>query len=180
MNTINSDHIDFKQKFDEKVEELKETLIPLGKDLGTSCAALTFTSILDVLGREELKKQYFNNLATSFSGMAPFISKKGWKGPCGAVYGAIAAIGIVTGGQEKLVSYDVPKLYSKVLMFANKFENKFGSLSCEEICGYNTGTNLKEYVKNRVWEKKCCGFILYAIEKVAKLTRKELKEKWIT
>jgi hypothetical protein len=30
----------------------------------------------------------------------------------------------------------------------------------------------------RIWEKKCCGFVLYAIEKVAKLTRKELKEKW--
>jgi len=35
MNTINSDHIDFKQKFDEKVEELKETLIPLGKEVLT-------------------------------------------------------------------------------------------------------------------------------------------------
>ena len=179
MSSNNLVHIDFKQKFKDKIEYLKENLAPLGKDPGNSCASLTFMNILDVLDREELKNQYFCNLAIPFSAMAAYTSKNGSKGTCGALYGAIAAIGIITGGKEKLVKFEVSKLYSKVIMFANKFERKFGSLSCEERCGYNTGTELKEYVRNRAWENKCVNFVLFAIEQVGKITGKELQEKWI-
>ena len=178
MNEINSRRPDFNTKFKEKVEELKETLIPLGKDPGTSCAALTFTNILDVLDNEDLKSHYFNNLAIPFSGLASYTSKNNWKGACGAVGGGIAAMGIIMGGQEKAKSSEVPKIYAKAVRFASKFENKFGSLSCEEICGVNISLNMREYVKNNVWEKKCCNFVRYAVELVGKLTRKDLNEKW--
>jgi len=169
---------DFQSKFKEKVETLKETIIPLGKDPGHSCAALTLTSILDVLERDDLSSHYFNNLAIPFSGLASYTSKNNWKGACGAVGGGIAAIGIISGGQEKAKSSEVPKIYSKAIRFASKFEKKFGSLSCEDICGVNTSTNIREYVKNRVWEKKCVNFVLFAIEQVGKLTKNELDEKW--
>jgi len=178
MNENTSKQPDFNTKFKEKVEELKETLIPLGKDPGNSCAALTFTNILDVLDNDVLKSHYFNNLAIPFSGLASYTSKNNWKGACGAVGGGIAAMGIIIGGQEKAKSSEVPKIYAKAVRFASKFENKFGSLSCEEICGVNTSLNIGEYVKNKVWEKKCIHFVLYAIEQASKLTKKDLNEKW--
>ncbi len=178
MNETNIKQTDYRTKFKEKVEELKETLVPLGKDPGNSCAALTFTSILDVLESDVLKSYYFNNLAIPFSGLASYTSKNNWKGACGAVGGGIAAMGIIMGGQEKAKSSEVPKIYAKAVRFATKFENQFGSLSCEEICGVNTSLNIREYVKNNVWEKKCCNFVRYAVEQVGNLTRKDLNEKW--
>ena len=39
--------------------------------------------------------------------------------------------------------------------------------------------NIKQYVKNKEGEKICCGFVLYAIEQVVKLIRKDLKEKFL-
>jgi hypothetical protein len=166
-------------RFKQKLEDLKRILPPLGKNIGHSCAAVTFTNILEVLNYPDLKKVYFNNLAIPFSGFASFESEKGWKGPCGAISGSIASIGIIMGGHEKIKNLDVPIIYGKALRLAGKFEEKFGSLSCQDLCGYNLQYNLKEYVKNRVWENKCCNYVLFAIEQVFKLVRKDLKEKWL-
>ena len=178
MNDNNTTQPDFNARFKEKIEELKDTIIPLGKDPGTSCAALTLTHILDVLDREDLRSHYFNNLAIPFSGLASYTSKNNWKGACGAVGGAMAAIGVIMGGHEEAKSNDVPKIYAKAVRFASKFENQFGSLSCEDICGVNTSQNIREYVKNRVWENKCVNFVLFAVEQVGNLTKKDLDEKW--
>lgn len=164
--------------FKKKLEDLKLILPPLGKNVGHSCAATTLTNILDVLDLKELKSIYFNNLAIPFSGFSSYTSKSGWKGPCGAISGAIAAIGIIMGAQEKTENEEVPIVYGKAIRFAAKFEEKFGSLSCQDLCGYDLQYHIKDYVKNRVWENKCCNFVLFAIEQVSKLTRKELKIKW--
>ena len=59
---------DIDERFDEKIEELKKILPPLVRDIGTSCAALTFTHVLNVLGLKEFDNIYFNNLAVPFSG----------------------------------------------------------------------------------------------------------------
>ena len=168
------------ERFDEKLEELKESLPPLGKDIGTSCAALTFTHVLDVLGSKNFDSVYFNNLAVPFSGFGTYTSKSGWAGPCGTVSGGIAAIGVIMGGQEKLKSMETPAVYVKAAKFASRFEAKYGSVSCKEICGYDLGKpeNIKQYVKSRTWEKKCVHFVIYAIDQARKLTKRELKSKW--
>lgn len=178
MNSeINSSN-DVNTRFKKKLEDLKSILPPLGKNVGHSCAAVTLTSILDVLDLPDLRKAYFNNLAIPFSGFSSYKSKTGWKGPCGAISGAVAAIGIIMGGQEKTGDVDVPVVYGKTIRFAIKFEQKFGSLSCQDLCGYDLQYHIKEYVKNRTWENKCCNFVLFAVEQVSKLTRKELKSNW--
>ena len=87
--------VDFRKKFQERIEELKEIFPPLGRDPGTSCAALTLTNILEILDGDELKSHFFNNLAIPFSGLASYTTQKNWKGACGAVGGAMAAIGII-------------------------------------------------------------------------------------
>ena len=81
-------------------------------------------------------------------------------------------------GQEKTKPEDVPMIYMKALRFADKFEQKFGSLSCQDLCGYDLSKDYQQYAENNVWEKKCCDFVLFAIELVSKLTKKYLKNKW--
>ena len=171
---------DVHERFDEKIEELKTSLPPLGRDIGTSCAALTLTHVLDVLGLKDFDTVYFNNLAVPFSGFGSYKSKSGWTGPCGAVSGGIAAIGVIMGGQEKLKSVETPLVYTKAQKFASKFEGNYGSVCCKDICGYDLGKpeNIKEYVKTRTWENKCIFFVMEAIDLARKLTKRELKSKW--
>ena len=180
MNPNMTSQKDIFKRFQDKLEELKSTLPPLGRVRGNSCAANTLNSILEVLNLKELESCYFNNLAIPFSGFGSYITRTGWKGPCGIVSGAIAAIGIIMGGrQEKTKIEDVPLVFTKALRFSDKFENKFGSLSCHDLCGYDLSKDYQEFVKNKVWENKCIKMVLFAIEQVSKLTRRDLKVKWI-
>ena len=166
------------ERFQAKLEELKETMPPLGRTPGTSCAAVTFTNILAVLNSDAFESFYFNNLAVPFSGFGSYVNEGGFKGPCGIVSGAIAAIGIIMGGQEEIKRESASMVFAKAMQFADKFEKKFGSVSCHDICGYDLTKDYKTYVKENIWEKKCCNFVLSAIELVMKLTRKDLKSKW--
>jgi len=178
MNNSNSPQTDISKRFEEKLIELKNSLPPLGKNIGNSCAADTLNSIIEILKLKDVKSIYFNNLAIPFSGFAHFKGKNEWKGPCGAISGALVAIGIISGGSEKIKDLDVPKVYGKALKFSKRFEEEFGSVMCEELCGYDVNIDLKQYVKTRTWENKCCNFILFAVEQVFKVTRKELRQNW--
>ena len=102
---------DIFERFQDKLEELKETLPSLGKTPGNSCAANTLDNILDVLNVKDLKSPYFHNLAIPFSGFGSYETRKGWKGPCGIVSGAIAAIGVIMGGQIETKREKVPLVF---------------------------------------------------------------------
>jgi C_GCAxxG_C_C family probable redox protein len=174
----NSLKIDIIQRFEDKLIELKDTLPPLGKSIGNSCAADTINSIMEILDLGANINHFLNNSAIPFSGFGHFIGKNGWKGPCGAISGALAAIGIIMGGKARIKDLDVPKVYGKAVRFAKSFEEEFGSVMCEELCGFDLNVDLKQYVKTRAWENKCCNFILFAVNKVSKITKKELKQNW--
>ena len=178
MESHNKSQKDIFERFQDKIEELKETLPPLGRTPGTSCAAVTFTNILAVLNSDVFKSFYFNNLAVPFSGFGSYVNDNGFKGPCGVVSGSIAALGVIMGGQEELNRENVSMVFTKAIQFADKFEKKFGSVSCHDICGYDLTKDYSKYVKENIWEEKCCNFVLSAIELIMKLTRKDLKTKW--
>ena len=178
MSNSTSTQTDITKRFEEKLMELESLLPPLGKNIGNSCAADTLNSIIEVLNLKDIKNVYFNNLAIPFSGFSSFKGKSGWKGPCGAISGALAAIGIISGGQGKIKDLDVPKVYGKAVKFVKRFEEEFGSVMCEELCGFDLNIDLKQYVKTRAWENKCCNLILFAVAQVPKITRKELRQLW--
>ncbi len=178
MQQTKSPKKDIFQRFKDKIEELKETLPPTGREFGNSCARHTFINILDVLDLEEFDSCYYNNLAIPFSGFGSYISDKGWKGPCGVVSGAIAAIGIIMGDHENTKSQQVPLVFTKAIQFAYKFEEKFGSVSCHDLVGLDLSKDYQKYKEQHIWEKKCCDFIYFSIDLVSKLTRKDLKTKW--
>ena len=167
------------ERFNDKIKNLEETIPYLKGDV--NCSALTLTTVLEILGIPELKSFYFNNLAIPLAGgFGGFKSEKGWNGPCCAVCGGCAAIGIIIGGQKKLKFRDHMKVYQKAATYAHNFEKEFGSVACKDLCGtdFSDLNSINLYMKNKIWEKQCYKYVVFGVEQVKKLTSLELKKKW--
>ena len=170
------EHKEIQIRFDEKVKELEERLPTMKK--GINCAELTLTSILDVLGVDDYK---FHNLAMPLAGgFGGYKSKEGWQGACGAVCGGCAALGVIMGGHERMSDEMIPIAYLKALKFATDFENEFGSVVCSKLCGYDFSKpeGFMEYQNSDAWEKKCSKMVIWAVDHVRMMSKKELKRKW--
>ncbi len=72
------------------------------------------------------------------------------------------------------------KAYLKAARFASRFEKEFGSVVCPELCGYDfsQAKGMVEYRKNGTWVKKCYHYVVWAVDKVRKETRTDLKNNW--
>jgi len=167
---------DINNKFDEKIENLKKVLPEMKR--GVNCCELTLTNILDVIG---VDSYMFHNLAMPLAGgFGGYKAKNGWQGACGAVTGACAAIGVIMGGEKKMDEGQMAMAYLKASKYCTDFENEFGSVVCSKLCGYDFSTpeGFTEYSKSGTWESKCNKFVIWAVNHVRKLTRKQLKKKW--
>ena len=95
--------------------------------------------------------------------------------------GGCAAVGAILGGKErkKIPSNLVFPAFMKSAQFAKEFEKQFGSVICPDLSGYDFSdpNAIMEYVKNDVWGKTCYKYVLWAIDNIRKLMKKELK-KW--
>jgi hypothetical protein len=145
---------------------------------GANCAELTLTSILDLLGIDNV---YFHNAAIPLAGgFGGYKSRNGWMGACGSVAGGCAAIGVIMGGKEIIGYRDLPAVSLTAAKFAQEFEKQFGSVVCSELCGYDFSNpvNFVEYQKNDIWAKKCYRFVVWAIDDIRKVTGQYLSTKW--
>lgn len=177
-SNVNSCQSDIFARFDEKIKKLEERMLAMKFSEGINCAELTLTNILDVLGIDNF---FFHNLAVPLAGgFGGYKSKEGWMGACGAVNGGCGAIGVIMGGQEELDPAGKASAMLKASQFASKFEKQFGSVICSQLCGYEMGNpeGILKYRENDTWRKTCYKLVLWAIDTVRKLTRKDLKEKW--
>jgi len=168
---------DIGTKFDAALKELKESL---PKATPAGCAEATLTSILKIL---EIEEELINNIMIPLSGgLGGYKSEEGWVGPCGAVVGGCAAVGVILGGKEKkLMSPNlVPLAYMKSAQFAKDFEKEFGTVLCPTLSGYDFSdpTAMMEYMKEGVWGKTCYKYVLWAIDNIRKLMKRELKKNW--
>ncbi|MHA1669904.1 MAG: C-GCAxxG-C-C family protein [Promethearchaeota archaeon] len=167
---------DINTKFDERIEKLKKELPDMRKRV--NCCELTLTNILDVIG---VDSYMFHNLAMPLAGgFGGYKAKNGWQGACGAVTGACAAIGIIMGGEKKMNEGQMAMAYLKASKYCTDFENEFGSVVCSKLCGYDFSTpeGFTEYSKSGTWESKCNKFVIWAVNHVRKLTKKDLRNKW--
>jgi len=163
-------------KFDEKVRELENEL-PNMKG-SRNCAELTLTSVLEIL---DVDNYMFHNIIKPLAGgFGGYKSKKGWMGACGAVAGACAAIGAIMGGKKLMDDQTMNLAYFKTRKYCSEFEGQFGSVVCSELCGYDLSKpeNYLKYGENKVWQKTCYSFVVWAVDTIRKLTQEELKEKW--
>ena len=167
---------DIQAKFDEKIKDMGDKLPKLRT--GVNCAELTLTSVLEVLG---IKNSVINNLMIPLAGgFGGYKSEKGWQGACGAVCGGCAATGIILGGKERMPDEAIPVAYLKAAKFATDFEKKFGTVVCSELCGYDFSdpNAFMEYQQNKTWETTCTKYVIWAVDHVRDLMRKDLKRKW--
>jgi len=165
-------------KFDEKIKELEEKLPKM--TVGVNCAELTLTNILDVLG---INDGIINNLMIPLAGgFGGYKSEKGWQGACGAVCGGVAASGVILGGKERMPNESIPVAYLKGAKFATDFEKEFGTVVCSELCGcdFSDPNAFLQYEQNNTWEKTCSKYVVWAVDNVRKLMRKDLRKKWET
>lgn len=168
--------LDLDKRFDEKLEDLKNSLPTLKGN--ANCAELTLTSVLEVLGIDNY--MFHNAVIPLAGGFGGYKSKNGWQGACGAVCGGCSALGVILGGKKRMDNVIMLRAYLKAAKFASQFEKEFGSVICNELCGYDFShaKGMVEYRKNGTWGKKCYYYVVWAVDKVRKVTRAELKNNW--
>jgi len=145
---------------------------------GANCSELTLTSVLDILG---IKSGIINNLIIPLAGgFGGYKSKKGWQGACGAVCGGIAATGVVLGGKERMSNELILPAYMNANKFATDFEEKFGTVVCSGLCGYDFSEPgaIEEYQNNNTWEKTCYNFVVWSVDHIRTMMQEELGTNW--
>ena len=111
---------------DEKVAQRSRELF----DSGFYCAE---SVLLAMAESREIESEFIPGIATGFcSGIS------GTCGICGAVSGAILGLNLFTGRNSPEEKVD--KNYKAVRRLIGMFKEKFGSTNCEELTGYNLGT----------------------------------------
>ena len=94
---------------------------------GYNCAEATLLSVAKVL---DIQCQDIPRMASGFGGG---IGRYGEI--CGAVSGAVMAIGFLHGRKEKIDSASKEKIYAIVKEFVSRFEVKFNCLRCRDLTG---------------------------------------------
>ena len=132
-------------------------------DKGFNCAESVLIAMSDFL---EIKADIIPRIATPFGGG---IGRRG--SICGAVSGAIMAIGLKYGRMEP--SEDKEKAYELALRFYERFEKEFGSGLCHDLieCDLRTPEGKKKAKDLRVHEEKCSKFVVGAADIVTGLMK---------
>jgi C_GCAxxG_C_C family probable redox protein len=91
---------------------------------------------------------------------------------CGAVSGAIMAIGLLYGRCEKDGPEKQEITYSKVRELIDSFKEEFNSVNCKELlsgCVLMTEEGQKQFKENGLKER-CCNYVRRAAEIAKELT----------
>jgi C_GCAxxG_C_C family probable redox protein len=117
---------------------------------GLSCSQ----AILVTYGMQYgIDKKVAENIARSFGGGMARTCQT-----CGAVTGAYMVLGLRNDCEQDKIAKE--KTYALVQEFARNFQNKHGSVNCQELLGCNLGTaEGQEYFKNNNFVMKCKTFV---------------------
>ena len=115
------------------------------------------------------RNELIPKIATAFGGG---IGRRG--SLCGALTGAIMAIGLKHGTEKTIGGIEKEKAYQIALEFYNRFAGECGSPFCIELIGYDLTDpeDLKKLRKSNVRDEKCSHFVRKAVEILIDL------EKW--
>lgn len=85
---------------------------------------------------------------------------------CGAVTGAIIALGLSSGFTETDGREKINEVYAKVRRLINDFTEQKGTVKCRELlgCDLSTEEGHKHFADNRLRDTKCCSYIRLACE----------------
>jgi len=131
------------------IEEIVRRSGELFKSSGLYCAESVLLAVAEGKG---LRSDLIPKMATGFcSGLSRTC------GMCGALNGAIMAIGLFHGRNSGKDSVD--PAYTRVRKLLEHFEKEFGSLNCLELTGCDLGTESGQaYFKAHDIQKKCIHY----------------------
>jgi C_GCAxxG_C_C family probable redox protein len=118
---------------------------------GLNCAETVFIFGAKMIGKEELP--------SIMTGFGAGVARQG--GVCGALSGAIAAIGLAIGRVEGSDKEGKEQVYRAVTEFTEKFRGKFGSINCTELCGCDLSTQegREQFLKDNLHNTVCTEFV---------------------
>ncbi len=91
---------------------------------------------------------------------------------CGAVTGAIMALGLKYGKGENGNDEDKKRAFDKAKQFVAEFEAKFGSISCLKLLDGNlmdTDEGATAIAAENMFETRCANYVKFAVEKAEEI-----------
>ncbi len=132
-----------------------------------NCAESTTKAVAEHLG---VGLGAFPRAATAFGGG---VARTG--GTCGAVSGALMGLGLLYGRDRGGDHKHIDRVYAMARDLKAEFEGRFGSTICRELLGCDIGTTEGRIraKKNRLFDKRCPGYVTGAMEILADIVERE-------
>jgi len=92
---------------------------------------------------------------------------------CGAISGAIIALGLASGFKENSGRDKINEVYAKVRKFMGEFKEKNGSVHCLDLldgCVLNTDEGHKYFVEHNL-RSRCSGYVRSACDLLEKFIK---------
>jgi C_GCAxxG_C_C family probable redox protein len=145
-----------------KAENIKKTSKEYFLE-GYNCSESTLLGISEAIGE---KCKFIPQIASGFGGG---FGRHGEV--CGAISGAIMAIGLVHGRKDPKDAAAKEKIYGIVDEYLKKFTEKYGTLSCRELTGCNMLTleGLKKIKDEKIHINVCAPIVEFAEREALKI-----------
>ncbi len=125
---------------------------------GYSCSQSVFSVFAEDLG---LDKEASLKVSSAFGGGIAGMGRT-----CGAVIGALMALGLKYGSADASQEHEEKEIYKYADEFLSRIKSKSGTVTCKEILGVDLGRpdGLKTAREKGLFEKNCPPFIQLSIE----------------
>ena len=125
---------------------------------GYSCSQSVFAVFADKLG---LDKEAALKVSSAFGG-----GIAGMGETCGAVTGALMALGLKYGSIEVSENHEDQEIHRYAESFISRIKSRNGTITCREILGVNVADpeELKIAEEKGLFEKNCSPFVKLSIE----------------
>ena len=122
-------------------------------------------SLVEALGIEE---RCIPRIATGF---AAGMGRHGET--CGALVGAVMALGLKYGREDPNDSAAKTNTYVKVDMLCHAFKEEFGSLICRDLtgCDFQTSEGDERFRRENLHVNLCAGLVSFAVRETLALLR---------
>ncbi len=130
---------------------------------GSNCSESTLLGISEAIGE---KCRFIPQIASGFGGG---FGRHGEV--CGAISGAVMAIGLVHGRKDPKDAAAKEKIYGIVDEYLKIFKEKYGTLSCRELtgCSMLTAEGLKKIKDEKIHANICAPIVEFAELEALKL-----------
>jgi C_GCAxxG_C_C family probable redox protein len=106
-----------------------------------------------------------DNLWYAASGFGGGIAGCGWI--CGALDGAVMALGVAEGQQTAREGRVSDRIKSRVRVLHDEFQERFGSVNCQALSGFilRDPEQYQEFKRSTVKSERCHGYVQFAVDR---------------